>query len=103
MQKTAYEMRMSYWSSDVCASDLMGGRGQAGPGARPRIVSQSDRGPARSGRRRAATLRDEGPDQQDDHGADHRADQAGALVRPVPAELLANPGGDEREIGRAHV
>src|SRR3546814_9531416 len=23
-QKTAYEMRISYWSSDVCSSDLMG-------------------------------------------------------------------------------
>src|SRR3546814_12390111 len=25
-QKTAYEMRMSDWSSDVCSSDLVGGR-----------------------------------------------------------------------------
>src|SRR3546814_14209759 len=24
MQKTAYEMRISYWSSDVCSSDLLG-------------------------------------------------------------------------------
>src|SRR3546814_10108528 len=24
MQKTAYEMRISYWSSDVCSSDLIG-------------------------------------------------------------------------------
>src|SRR3546814_3303706 len=24
MQKTAYELRISYWSSDVCSSDLMG-------------------------------------------------------------------------------
>src|SRR3546814_3270598 len=26
-QKTAYEMRISDWSSDVCSSDLLGGRG----------------------------------------------------------------------------
>src|SRR3546814_8714295 len=25
-QKTAYEMRISDWSSDVCSSDLLGGR-----------------------------------------------------------------------------
>src|SRR3546814_18608291 len=25
MQKTAYEMRISYWSSDVCSSDLLRG------------------------------------------------------------------------------
>src|SRR3546814_4626656 len=30
-QKTAYEMRISDWSSDVCSSDL-GGGGQPGPG-----------------------------------------------------------------------
>src|SRR3546814_3808559 len=26
-QKTAYEMRISDWSSDVCSSDLLGGNG----------------------------------------------------------------------------
>src|SRR3546814_15165145 len=38
-QKTAYEMRMSDWSSDVCSSDLLaemvsGAVNQRGPGAR---------------------------------------------------------------------
>src|SRR3546814_9346626 len=33
-QKTAYEMRISDWSSDVCSSDLLLGRGGA---HRPRI------------------------------------------------------------------
>src|SRR3546814_6305791 len=28
-QKTAYEMRISYWSSDVCSSDLPQGHAQA--------------------------------------------------------------------------
>src|SRR3546814_11061841 len=33
-QKTAYEMRISDWSSDVCSSDLIGGRAGADPGRR---------------------------------------------------------------------
>src|SRR3546814_13224837 len=39
-QKTAYEMRISDWSSDVCSSDLRGSpsarRGSASPAAAPR-------------------------------------------------------------------
>src|SRR3546814_4132014 len=31
-QKTAYEMRISDWSSDVCSSDLAGGAERAGGG-----------------------------------------------------------------------
>src|SRR3546814_9712457 len=31
-QKTAYEMRISDWSSDVCSSDLRSPRGQGGQG-----------------------------------------------------------------------
>src|SRR3546814_19181159 len=31
-QKTAYEMRISDWSSDVCSSDLKGYFGRRGPG-----------------------------------------------------------------------
>src|SRR3546814_6497781 len=30
-QKTAYEMRISDWSSDVCSSDLIWRHGEAGP------------------------------------------------------------------------
>src|SRR3546814_10017150 len=38
-QKTAYEMRISDWSSDVCSSDLFGdARVQAGVGARVGLV-----------------------------------------------------------------
>src|SRR3546814_7951264 len=42
-QKTAYEMRISDWSSDVCSSDLLfrsglrGGQGQAGVRLHPRL------------------------------------------------------------------
>src|SRR3546814_6741171 len=35
-QKTAYEMRISDWSSDVCSSDLMGRMGQSSRRARCR-------------------------------------------------------------------
>src|SRR3546814_2840579 len=39
-QKTAYEMRISDWSSDVCSSDLVGADGElAAPGRAP---SQAD-------------------------------------------------------------
>src|SRR3546814_10450156 len=49
-QKTAYEMRISDWSSDVCSSDLLrmevagagGGRGDAAPAA-PRDRREASR------------------------------------------------------------
>src|SRR3546814_4189548 len=34
-QKTAYEMRISDWSSDVCSSDLLQGAADGGVGAVP--------------------------------------------------------------------
>src|SRR3546814_19951756 len=40
-QKTAYEMRISDWSSDVCSSDLTDHGGQRGAGLQP---EQTDRG-----------------------------------------------------------
>src|SRR3546814_12787860 len=36
-QKTAYEMRISDWSSDVCSSDLANGRSVTPAGSFPRI------------------------------------------------------------------
>src|SRR3546814_19613245 len=45
-QKTAYEMRISDWSSDVCSSDLMAGLDQFGAaeeaGKRPGIQQHAD-------------------------------------------------------------
>src|SRR3546814_1241783 len=35
-KKTAYEMRISDWSSDVCSSDLHGGVGTSGDPCEPR-------------------------------------------------------------------
>src|SRR3546814_5023723 len=62
-QKTAYEMRISDWSSDVCSSDLRCTlRGQAFAG--------DDRGDVLEGRRRAARprtrLRLDGPGRRAD-------------------------------------
>src|SRR3546814_9271770 len=66
-QKTAYEMRISDWSSDVCSSDLRGlgfaRRFAVAVGADPGRLDRGGRGPfaqaaRRSGRARA---RDHGP------------------------------------------
>src|SRR3546814_7868884 len=57
-QKTAYEMRISVWSSDVCSSDLAGlrrDRGGADPRAGPRPGDQRPAAP----RRRRPRLRSE--------------------------------------------
>src|SRR3546814_10212168 len=43
-QKTAYEMRISDWSSDVCSSDLMGQDGQPKPHAHV-MLSMREVGP----------------------------------------------------------
>src|SRR3546814_2596275 len=57
-QKTAYEMRISDWSSDVCSSDLPGRLGekrrQVREGHAGRLPARAarDRGRARRGRRR---------------------------------------------------
>src|SRR3546814_2093588 len=48
-QKTAYEMRISDWSSDVCSSDLPGSRGcvvvDPGPDLEPHLAALADAGP----------------------------------------------------------
>src|SRR3546814_3874883 len=42
-QKTAYEMRISDWSSDVCSSDLLHRAGRARPGTgRPAAEAAAD-------------------------------------------------------------
>src|SRR3546814_8214618 len=49
-QKTAYELRISDWSSDVCSSDLL----RRGRGARHRRAGADGRRPADLHRRRPA-------------------------------------------------
>src|SRR3546814_5747109 len=63
-QKTAYEMRISDWSSDVCSSDLSDGPWQtrarecplAGPGPYSAATPQAGRSAAAAGATSAATL-----------------------------------------------
>src|SRR3546814_9257402 len=50
-QKTAYEMRISDWSSDVCSSDLGGGEGAG----RRRLLTRPRRDPAFVGATSAAS------------------------------------------------
>src|SRR3546814_7829647 len=45
-QKTAYEMRISDWSSDVCSSDLAAHRGPPEQGGRPMAATTLTAGPA---------------------------------------------------------
>src|SRR3546814_6653416 len=54
-QKTAYELRISDWSSDVCSSDLAqhrGGQGAQGFGRDPRSPQHCDQRAARRAQRR---------------------------------------------------
>src|SRR3546814_19820643 len=53
-QKTAYEMRISDWSSDVCSSDL---RRVVGHGRRVTVTGGARPGRGRGGRRRYGGLR----------------------------------------------
>src|SRR3546814_4082541 len=55
-QKTAYEMRISDWSSDVCSSDLPGAKcslGGPAPPAAPSGCAQPEQSPARQSPARA--------------------------------------------------
>src|SRR3546814_20186376 len=45
-QKTAYEMRISDWSSDVCSSDLLAGNAAVAEGNRVVLVAADDEAPA---------------------------------------------------------
>src|SRR3546814_8235807 len=57
-QNTAYEMRISDWSSDVCSSDLADRRGERAvdDGDRPRRAAQEDRRAERAMDRRLEAL-----------------------------------------------
>src|SRR3546814_8244506 len=93
-QKTAYEMRISDWSSDVCSSDLARSAGcarrapRSGPAPGAPIISPSSRNPLRE---------------------DRLQRKAQAAPREARAHERADAarGGDavarRDEIGRAHV
>src|SRR3546814_3670863 len=84
-QKTAYEMRISDWSSDVCSSDLVGtGRS---PKARRRCA------PTRPGRSRF-------PNRKRGHASD---EMGAAYAAGYALGKLKTAGDSCAQIGRAHV
>src|SRR3546814_2834443 len=56
-QKTAYEMRISDWSSDVCSSDLVERAHEQGRGAKSRMKDEMNRSRMRPRRRDALGAR----------------------------------------------
>src|SRR3546814_16845832 len=80
-QKTAYEMRISDWSSDVCSSDLERGRVHLGEPPRPGEASTFPR----PGRR--LPLHDQRRDC--DAGPAHRRRRLHGAARAVPEPALA--------------
>src|SRR3546814_6363452 len=74
-QKTAYEMRISDWSSDVCSSDL------------PQRRKPDDRaGHGAAAARRGLRLRD--------------GRGRGAVLHPLPHALRAGDRSEERRVGK---
>src|SRR3546814_11937593 len=84
-QKTAYEMRISDWSSDVCSSDLAGG---AGGGGGRRLSPQMGRAADPVGR--AETRR------RDERGGDRR------LPQRQGRQMVASRRGGVRRRTAAH-
>src|SRR3546814_6571128 len=83
-QKTAYEMRISDWSSDVCSSDLRGGDGQPSPAAATVVADGRPQPP------RYEALLARRPDEVGDLAADDLG-----LV-----ELKEVPRSEERRVGK---
>src|SRR3546814_6621989 len=89
-QKTAYELRISDWSSDVCSSDLLDD-GQAGHGQSfdlPIIMAMRP-APGQGRSAENGLARPRASSQQDERGADRQPDD----------EVERNP--DPPEIGKA--
>src|SRR3546814_1242523 len=94
-QKTAYEMRISDWSSDVCSSDL----GQPGP----RAGEEGDAAGVGKLQRRLRIVVDEDFLDRRAHGrmvGDHRGEHGVEMREPVGQGGL---GVGLDQIGRAHV
>src|SRR3546814_10508350 len=104
-QKTAYELRISDWSSDVCSSDLAGGRQHAGSGRYP--GDRGDQHGARDAYRRPLFSTGLAVPPQ------HRRNRSAAVTRPTrgrariartfpdPLRQALRPAGARDPIGRA--
>src|SRR3546814_6313892 len=89
-QKTAYEMRISDWSSDVCSSDLAGEVGRRPRGAAPQDGAVPDR-------RSLVGIEAPAQGRVDAVGAEEQGARNLAARRVA---LLVDKGSDD-EIGRA--
>src|SRR3546814_4097817 len=87
-QKTAYEMRISDWSSDVCSSDLMLQHGQAALAVAARAEQRGDRR-----RRRRVVAEDEQLRIGLDVGMQERKRPAVQREAVDLGERPSNPGG----------
>src|SRR3546814_10232958 len=101
-QKTAYEMRISDWSSDVCSSDL--DRRPAGllaPGTQ--CVAPAGAGPAVDGPRHALDARRQRSRREPwpRHPLEDRADAGAGRRREHAAPGLAEPAGHRGQVQRA--
>src|SRR3546814_4572955 len=76
-QKTAYEMRISDWSSDVCSSDLDHGAGADAGQDRASRHSRADGAGAADAAFAAVAVRAAYLDDQDQPGQDPRSDWQG--------------------------
>src|SRR3546814_13026234 len=82
-QKTAYEMRISDWSSDVCSSDLDHGAGADAGQDRASRHSRADGAGAADAAFAAVAVRAAYLDDQDQPGQDPRSDWQGWRDHPV--------------------
>src|SRR3546814_2485708 len=100
-QKTAYEMRISDWSSDVCSSDLDIAADRPEPGVEAETERQERReiSDLQDGREvRARDVIDVGRAQ-----LDTRVTAQGETQQPAGIASLAKRSIDDEQIGRAHV
>src|SRR3546814_5993278 len=98
-QKTAYEMRISDWSSDVCFSDLHPDRDGAGA-ERRRGVTDAVAVDVRE--RHGRPLRNIGPGEFQAETARRPGDQGGLACKPHVTNLFSPPcsGGSDCRVDR---
>src|SRR3546814_12576353 len=101
-QKTAYEMRISDWSSDVCSSDL-----RVAVQGRQEVVGFLARRPCRRVEfrerrvcRRVGLQHGHGGGHGPHSGAGHAASGTRSKVRPRRCRPVGHPRSDERRVGK---
>src|SRR3546814_9052423 len=108
-QKTAYEMRISDWSSDVCSSDLVTRARMEvkAPGIIPR---KSVHEPMQTGLKALDALVPVGRGQRELIIGDRQTGKTAVAIDAILNQKATNTGADEKkklfciyEIGRAHV